>query len=284
MPRRDTIALLRELDPMEAHPRRRACGRRNAPRVVALAVATAAAVVLGLVLTTDQRRAPGIAEAAYATLTAHDAIVHLRLRSEYHFPQDQPATTELWTRSGGRQLRVVYDGGEHEFVRDTDARHAASYVRHRNEVTVFSEPEMWQVGPSEDLSFAGPEGARRLADELPALLARARDGDPAVRRLPDAQLDGIAAARLEARATIRAGERAQAGSGAPGLQPVAIRTIVWLDLDSHLPRRIERFFGGRRATTTDVVLAERLAVGDATERLLEMPRHPGATHVAGGPA
>ena len=281
---RDTIALLRELDPVDVPPPTRARGRRSARRFVAVAAATTAAMVLGLVLTTDQRRGPGFAEAAYATLTARDAIVHLRLRSEFHVPQDQPATTELWTRAGGRQLRVVYDGGQHEFVRDTDKRYAASYVRHRNEVTVFSEPEMWQVGPSEDLSFAGPEGARRLADELPALLARARDGDPAVRRLPDAQLDGLAAARLEAHTVIRAGERTHAGGGAPGLQPVVIRTIVWLDLDTHLPRRIERFYGGRRATTTDVVLAERLEVDAATEPLLEMPRFRRATRVVGGRA
>lgn len=286
MPVRDTIALLRDLNPVEAHPtpRQIAPGRRGGARFVLLAATTTAAVALGLVASPDERRAPGLAEAAYATLTAPDRIVHLRLYSQFHFPHDQSATTELWTRAAGRQLRVVYDGGEHEFVRDTDKRYAASYVRDRNQITVLTEPEMWQVGPAEELSFAGPDGARRLADDLPALLARARNGDRTVRRLPDAKLDGHTTARLEARAMIHASAQTPSDSDPAHLKPVTIRTVVWLNLDTHLPRRIESFVGDRRATTTDVVLAERLKVVDATESLLEMPQYPGATRVVGGRA
>lgn len=283
MPVRDTIALLRDLNPVEAHPppRQGPPGRRGGARFVLLAATTTAAVALGFIASSDERRAPGLAEAAHATLTAPDRILHLRLHSQFHFPDDQSATTELWTRAGGRQLRVVYDGGEHEFVRDTDERYAASYVRDRNQVTVLTEPKMWQVGPAEELSFAGPDGARQLADELPALLVRARNGDRAVRRLPDAKLDGHTTARLEARTVIHAGAQTSGDSDPPDLKPVTIRTVVWLDPDTHLPRRIERFFGDRRATTTDVVLAERLKVGDATELLLEMPRYRGATRIVG---
>lgn len=280
---RDTLALLRDLDPVHGHPPQRQLPRRrrSAPQVVAVAAATMAAVAIGLVATTDKGHAPGFAEAAYAALTAPDRIVHLRLQSEFYFPEDQPATTELWTRAGGRQLRVVYDSGENEFVRDTDERYAASYVRHRNQLTVYNEPEMWQVRPSQELSFAGPEGASRLAEDLPALLARARDGDPAVRRLPDAQLDGRAAARLATTTVIRASDQTQTDSP-PDLEPVEIRTVVWFDLETYLPRRIERFFGDRRAATTDVVLAERLEVNDATKPLLQMPSYPGAKRVVGG--
>lgn len=286
MPVRDTIALLRDLNPVEAHPPPRQVppGRRRGAQFALLAATTTAAVVLGLVASSDERRAPGLAEAAYATLTAPERILHLRLHSQFHFPHDQSATTELWTRAAGRQLRVVFDGGEHEFVRDTDKRYAASYVRDRNQVTVLTEPEMWQVGPAEELSFAGPEGARRLADALPALLVRARNGDRAVRRLPDAKLNGRTTARLEARTTIHASDQAPSDSGPPDLKPVTIRTVIWLDLATHLPHRIESFYGDRRATTTDVVFAERLKVVDATELLLEMPRYQDATRAVGGRA
>jgi hypothetical protein len=233
-------------------------------------------MVVAFAATDDGERRPGLVEAAYAALTAPDEIVHLQLRRQFFHPADSPTTAGLWTRDGTKELRVSYDGGAHEYVRDTDRRYAASYVRHSNTLTIYTDPAMWEFRTDEALNFSGPEGAARLAQALPALLARARDGDLAVRRLPDAKLDGRLAARLEAVVVVSLADGAR-----DALAPTPIRTVVWLDLETHLPRRIERFTGDRRESTTDVV-AQRLQANDDTERLLDLAPPPDARRVVGG--
>ena len=278
---RDTVALLRELDPVAPRapypPRRRGAAR-------ATGLVAAAAVIAALsasVMTGNGSSGTGFVDDAYAALTTPDRIIHLQLHSRFHYPRDEPNSTEIWTRGGGRQLRVVYDGGEHEFVRDEDRRYAAGYVRHRNLVTVYEDPEMFTARIGEELTFGGPEGAARAAEQLPALLRRARDGDPGVRRLPDAPLDGRMAARLQTTTVVRfAREDPTAGRvDEADLRDGEARTIVWIDRETHLPRRIERIGpDGRPEATTDIV-ARRLPGDAGTERLLEMAAHPGARRV-----
>lgn len=281
---RDTVALLRELDPVA----RRAPGapkrRRRAARVAGFAAATAVIAALSTSVMTGNGSAPGLVDAAYAALTTPDRIIHLQLHSRFHVPRDEPASTEIWTRGGGRQLRVVYDGGEHEFVRDEDRRYAAGYVRHRNVVTVYGDPAMFAARTGDELTFGGPEGAARAAEQLPALLRRARDGDPGVRRLPDAPLDGRMAARLQTTTTIGLADEVPSGGRVDEaeLREGEARTVVWIDRATHLPRRIERIGpDGRPAATTDIV-ARRLPVDRGTERLLDMAPHPGARRVVAG--
>jgi len=281
---RDTVALLRELDPEGGLPPRADRSRRPVVRLAAVAVAavTLVAAGVGTVTTGREGRAPGLIESAYAALTASDRIVHLKLHSRFFDPIDDPATTELWSRAGGRQVRVVYDGGATEFVRDTDRGYAAGYTRHTDTLTIFTEREMIEPFPvQEEFGFAGPEGAARLAEALPALLAGARDGDFDVRRLPDAVLDGRAMARLETVKVIGMSDEEPVGERRPDLKPVQVRTVVWLDLATRLPRRIEQFTGDRRVFTTDIT-AERLEVNDDSERLLNMPERPNARRVVGG--
>ncbi len=147
---RDTIDLLRELDPVDDAPGRRPAARRRrgAGRALLVAALAAVAVAIGLAPSADEGRPTGFADAAYAALVAPDRILHLKIHSQFHHPADDPATTELWVADGGRRLRAVYDGGEHQFVRDTDARYAASYVRRRDRLTVFTDPIMWRWLPS----------------------------------------------------------------------------------------------------------------------------------------
>lgn len=283
MSTRDTIALLRDLDPVGG--RTLQAPRRSRRRIVAVPLVASLALGLALLTTSDDARRPTMVEVAHAALTAPDRIVHLKLRSRYSLPKDEPTTTEVWSRAGGKELRVLFDGGEHEFVRDQDRRYAASYVRHRNHVTVYTEPEMYEVRTRAELTFAGPEGAQRIVEQLSALLVRARDGDPGVRRLPDNELAGRMRARLEITETIALAPASDdpGQNGPPHLTPTPVRTIVWFDLDTHLPRRIEHFApDGRSATTTDVVAAERLPVDASTENLLDMAPHPGATRSIGG--
>ena len=281
MPVRATVALLRELDPEGSRVPSSQPSHRRLPRAAATLAAASVIAVVGSLMTGGDSRAPGLAEAAYAALTAPDRIVHLQLRSQYFHPVDQPTTTHVWTRGGADELRVVYDGGAHEFVRDTDERYAAAYVRRSNTLTIHTDPAMWEFRTDEELDFAGPEGAARIAEVLPALLARARDGDPAVQRLPDAELDGRLAARLETVMVVRMTDEEPIRGRVPETKPTPIRTVVWLDLDTHLPRRIERFAGDRREATTEVV-AEQLQVDDETERLLDIPPHPDARRVVSG--
>jgi len=286
MPVRDTVALLRELDPEGGPPRRADRSRRPVVRLAAVAtlalVAVGVGVGVGTVTTGRESRAPGLVASAYAALTASDRIVHLKLSSRFFDPMDEPATTELWSRAGGRQLRVVYEGGATEFVRDTDRGYAAAYTRHTDTLTLFTEREMVEpVTAQESYSFAGAEGAARLADALPALLARARDGDSGVRRLPDGVLDGRATARLETVAVILMAGEEPDGERPPDLRPVRVRTVVWLDLGTRLPRRIEQFADDQRVFATGVV-AERLKFDADTEGLLDMPERPNARRVVGG--
>jgi hypothetical protein len=137
---------------------------------------------------------------------------------------------------------------------------------------------MWR-GTDEELDFAGPQGAARVAEALPALLARARDGDPAVRRLADADLGGRVLARLETELVIPTADEAPAGGEPPELRPTAVRTVVWLDPGTGLPRRLERFAGSRLQVTTEVT-AEQLPVTADTERLLDLGAPPDARRVA----
>ena len=278
MPVRGTVRLLRELDPVAtlAPP---PAPRRPAPRRTGGFVAAAAlALIVAVASSGGTGSSPGLAEAAHAALTAPDRIVHLQLRSRFHAPADAPSSTEVWMHDGGRQLRVLYDGGQHEFVRDEDRRYAASYVRHRHEITVFTDPAVVEARAPDELTFGGPEAAARVAEQLSDLLARARQADPAVRRLPDAELDGRAAGRLEATAMVPyARGAAEGGEGPPHLEAMPIRTVIWLDLDTHLPRRIERFGPtGQRESTTDVLVAQRLELDARTRRLLQMTPHRGA--------
>lgn len=281
---RDTVALLRELDPVAPRMPYAPQRRRRAARVAGFAAAVAAIAALSMSVMTGNGSAPGFVDAAYAALTTPDRIIHLQLHSRFHDPQDEPSSAEIWTRGGVRQLRVVYDGGEHEFVRDEDRRYAAGYVRHRNLVTVYDDPEMFTAQAGDELTFGGPEGAARAAEQLPALLRRARDGDPGVRRLPDAPLDGRTAARLETTTAIRFAREVPSDGRVDeaDLRDGEARTIVWIDRETHLPRRIERIGpDGRPEATTDIV-ARRLPVEAGTERLLDMAPHPGARRVVAG--
>ena len=279
MSRRDSVALLRELDPVATHERRP--HRSRAGKFAGVGVGAAAAFGLFMAVISGNGSAPTLVEAAYAALTTPDRIIHLQLHSRFHFPPDEPTSTEIWTRAGGEQLRVVYAGGQHEFVRDEDRRYAAGFVRHRNLVTIYEDREMFRARAPDELTFGGPEGAARLAGQLPALLRRARDGDRSIRRLPDAQLEGRVAARLEITSVIRVADDVS-GDGRvdrADLRPAEAKTVVWIDHETHLPRRIERFAPvGRREATTDVD-ARALPVNAGTERLLDMAPHPDADRV-----
>ena len=279
---RDTVALLRELDPVAPHaPQPR---RSRTARVAGFAAGTAAVCALFTSVMTGNGSPPTLVEAAYAALASPDRIIHLQLHSRFHLPPDEPTSTEIWTRAGGKQLRVVYAGGQHEFVRDEDRRYAAGFVRHRNLVTVYKDHEMFAARAPDELTFGGPEGAARVAEQLPALLRRARDGDPSVRRLPDAQLAGRMAARLEITSSIRFVDDVPSDGRVDqaDLRPGEAKTVVWIDHETHLPRRIERIApSGRPETTTDVV-ARALPVDAGTEQLLDMAPHPHARRIVAG--
>lgn len=302
----DPLALLRELDPEKDAPAR--AGQVDDDAAVARIVATgpprprrtatpsrlpisrgaavAAAAAAAVVVTVAMSLAPagedahGIVADAYAALSADDDVVHYRTVSTLSGAEGRRRSAEVWLADGGAKVRFVLDGGEHEYVLDTEAKYSASYVRDRDELVEHTDPEIFEsVGRGQ--AFGGPLGVD-TAGQLPNLLARARDGDARVALLDDAVVRGadVHRVRLNVPALAAAPRPGDGKIGSAQEATPEVAVVLAIDKQTLLPIRLDRFGpDGRLAARTEFYDAERIAKTPAALKELKMSEHPGARRV-----
>jgi hypothetical protein len=290
----DAVSLLRELRPAQddfepderalerillappaARPRRR---RRTRPAIaVALALSLAA---LAVAITPGLRSSPDVVARAAAALNDPAAILHLKW-------VQNGRTTELWQADGGRRERRIDEGGTPraaEHVSDIDRRHEQTYVLERDELITHTEPDLFDPARlPKGLAAAGPWS--RPTDDLAGVLDRARRGDANARLVGEATVRDIAVYELRVDYTMEVMDLPPGFQGDPLKLPT--KTIertrtVYVDRDAYLPVRVVESWPGIPTSTTDYLVAERLAATAENERLLEMTPHPGAKRVTEG--
>jgi len=265
--------------PPPREPRRRPV-RRVALAGTALAVAGAAAVALvpSGGTTTD------VLARAEAALSAPGSILHFRTEIRH---RDAPSelraagpddtvdhTMEVWRAPGGRQERVIVDGGS-ELVEDWDAKTSLAYSPERDEIVRHTNPDLFDPRQRMPQALDTPmPHTGRAVDALEQLLERARRGEGNARVVGETTVRGVAVYELRVdfavESVLPGGERGT----------VEASRLVYVDRERFLPVRVvERGPGEIVSTVTDYVEVERLPRTPANERLLTMSAHPGAKRV-----
>ncbi|WP_026911735.1 hypothetical protein [Patulibacter minatonensis] len=290
----DPTTLLRELRPeAEARPDEDAlerlllAGPQTLPRrharyvrPVALAGTIAVVATAGVaVLPGDGGSVPGILDRAAAAVTKPDTILHYRSTVT---SGSGVRTVESWQTTDGRRNRTIFQGGELESVRDEDARTFVTYDRERDELLRHTDPAFFprdgRAVP--DLATTPPGlGVTQIGD-LAELLRRAKDGADGVEVLEPTEIRGTPVEHVRITSSLKTFTGASGpgkGLDAPATERTTTRDI-YLRTDDALPVRVvDRLGAPSPLLTIDFDVAESLPRDAATNRLLRMGPHPGAS-------
>ena len=257
--------------------------RRRYARPFALAGVTAMVAIAAVVLAPSDGRGPVGLAGAVAALNAPDVLLHFKVT----MPGGAMKTAETWQTPDGRRTHTIYDNGV-EIAYDQQRGVMETYLPDRNEVIADTDPEAF-AQPLGSIATSPTASPERVGD-LPALVTRALSADdPKVRHIGRTTIRGIDVDKIRVEQNVEVADAVR-GASPKEVKDAPRKTItmtrdIYVRHDNALPVRVVDHRGGfwPATTTSQFTKATKLTLDAATEPMLTLGHHPGATHTVRGP-